>query len=140
MTNQNLNTILLEYKSDKWFRGLETEGGWADLILELHDKMLDLDLNYKISQVKEKFGLLRFYFTTDKDNTIRKKMNDLAYEYKQKSSKICEYCGGEGKCASFGNWLKTSCESCLVEFAEANPRHKCVFLAERPVVHEVLKK
>lgn len=36
---------------------------WIDLLIELHEKLVELDPDYTIFQVKNKFGGLRFYFT-----------------------------------------------------------------------------
>lgn len=34
---------------------------WIPAILELHEKILKVEPNYRIAQVKEKFGFLEFY-------------------------------------------------------------------------------
>jgi hypothetical protein len=87
-----------------------TGPGWQNLIKELDEKMSELDPNYTIEQIKEKFGGLRYYFYSDSDNAD--KMYDLEDEYEEKSFKICEYCGSDYNVATEGGWLKTFCKEC----------------------------
>jgi hypothetical protein len=137
MTVQYLNKILEPYWQKGWDGSCRFDNGWADLVLELHDKITQMDPDYKILQAKEKFGLLRFYYETTLD-TYDKEINDLVSEYQYKSGKICEYCGGEGRSASFGRWYKTCCEDCLVEYKNENPSKDCKFVPElkKPIILE----
>jgi len=63
------------------------------------------DTGFAVSQVKEKYGTLRFYCTGN--NTI--------FQYTQwaeyLSSVICEECGKPGKLRE-GGWLRTLCDAC----------------------------
>lgn len=63
-----------------------------------------------VTQVKEKFGELRFYYSGGD-----KYIEGLSSYMHQASKKICEICGKEGKLYSSG-WLKTLC----VEHAKEN--------------------
>lgn len=38
---------------------------WADVLQEAHDKILEVDPNYNIIQIKNKFGGLRFYIDSE---------------------------------------------------------------------------
>lgn len=58
----------------------------------------------KASQVKEKFGSLRFYLTSGTDNMF--KYTDMAEELSQTT---CETCGKPGKLITKG-WFYTACE------------------------------
>jgi len=92
--------------------GFECDDGWFDLIWKLcEDIRTELKVNpmdFLVMQVKEKFGGLRFYpgFASDK-------IFDLIDEAEEKSYEICETCGKPGKITG-GNWVKTSCEKCLI--------------------------
>lgn len=66
------------------------------------------------SQVKEKFGGLRFYVYGASDKQYA--AIDFA-EYLSKS--ICEWCGGPGKQEVQG-WIVTLCESCKKSYDEGH--------------------
>jgi len=58
------------------------------------------------SQVKEKFGTLRFY-----GNNFTDEMDKLVDAAERKSAKTCEYCGKPGKQRN-GGWVRTLCNTC----------------------------
>jgi len=58
----------------------------------------------KASQIKEKFGTLRFYLTCGTD-----KMHEYASMAEEMSSNRCEQCGKYGKLRGNG-WLYTACD------------------------------
>lgn len=65
---------------------------WAGIIEQIHNKLLNLDPNYRTVQIKEKFGGLRFYFATDNIENAQE-MHDFVNEKEAESYKICIYCG-----------------------------------------------
>jgi len=90
--------------------------GWTDLIIECHRKLIILDPEYRILQIKEKFGSLRYYFDTDVKEPAVKEAMYRYVKYAENSSKIvCEKCGGasEIKRTKTG-WLKAYCNECSV--------------------------
>lgn len=97
--------------------------GWFDLIYDLSKKLEFLILllpdeqrkEMKASQVKEKFGGLRFYMTYYNED-----MAKLIREAENKSYHICEECGKPGQLVKAG-WYYTSCKDC------AKPEHKNQF-------------
>lgn len=66
----------------------------------------------KASQVKEKFGGLRFYM-----NCATKEMSDLIQKAEALSYKTCEVCGEPGNLDGKG-WAKVKCESCNLKNAK----------------------
>lgn len=56
------------------------------------------------SQIKEKFGTLRFYLTSGTEE-----MWKIVHEAENKSCKICEECGAPGKRRG-GGWILTLCD------------------------------
>lgn len=56
------------------------------------------------TQVKEKFGTLRFYHNGGDDM-----IDGMVYMAEEMSSRTCEVCGNPGKTSGSG-WLKTTCE------------------------------
>lgn len=79
--------------------------GWLDIIIELDAKIAETNPDYKIDQIKEKFGDLRFY-----TNEIDEAGYDAITEAEHKSAVTCELCGAEGQSSSRGGWIVTRCE------------------------------
>lgn len=88
--------------------------GWFDLIYELSEKVVkhveENGLDPKVTQVKEKFGGLRFY-VEDGDEHIER----LNEEYELLSFKICETCGNSAKTHNQSGWNFTRCDQCFRE-------------------------
>jgi len=123
MIHSNLKHILKPHWKEGWAQELRIENGWCDLVLQLHDKILNINPDYKIIQIKEKFGALRFYYEPQSEE-----IQNTVDQFEQISKTVCEYCGGLGKPAMFGRWCKTCCEDCLVEFKADNPTKDCRFV------------
>lgn len=68
----------------------------------------------RASQIKEKFGTLRFYMTHE--TTEMAAITDKA---ERQSSKTCEECGKPGKLRGHG-WYYTRCASCWKKEQKAN--------------------
>ena len=97
--------------------GFECGDGWYEIIRELSEKLYPLieksrqklfdefDFHPKASQVKEKFGELRFYMDCATDE-----MYDLINEYEDRSSKVCEICGKPGEIDYKEKWLACRCQ------------------------------
>jgi hypothetical protein len=93
--------------------GIECGDGWLRLIHNLC-KEIQAELvkdgkvkEFKVDQVKEKFGTLRFYYSGyDSD-----KISELVEDAEERSATICEVCGLPGKIIN-GGWLKVRCMVC----------------------------
>jgi hypothetical protein len=101
-----------------WFElldfGFECNYGWHGLIKELVQKILDWyeenhssdKYDFKILQVKEKYGTLRFYVGGTYEEVF-----DIIDEYEKKSASICEICGRPGKVQNVGKfWFMCVCD------------------------------
>lgn len=90
--------------------------GWSKLIDETHRKMLYLDPDYRVAQIKEKYGTLRYYFfaSEEVDGLVVSIMCDVEYEAEQRSTSICEQCGKFGRLRGTG-WFYTACDECADE-------------------------
>lgn len=86
--------------------------GWYDLVLELDRKLAEIDPDYGVVQVKEKFGGLRYYANSREISTEGDWLNDpfrvLIREAERKSYRTCERCGKPGLLRE-GSWLRTLC-------------------------------
>lgn len=83
--------------------------GWHSLLEELHEKLLEVDPDYEIGQVKEKFGGLRFYMESSSDEA-----RDINADYEAKSFRVCEECGREGQLHRRPphGFVQTLCKTC----------------------------
>jgi hypothetical protein len=93
----------------------ECELGWFSIISKLSAKIEKLiketqweeDMAPYASCVKEKYGTLRFYMSSETEE-----MSDLIEQASKESSVTCEYCGSQGKIRNNNNWFTTLCEEC----------------------------
>lgn len=114
MTDIYTFTKKMEAKHPKIFSGryggITVGEGWGAIIEKLADKIQAyLDTNplveqVKVTQVKEKFGTLRFYYDGG-DDAVYAMVRDAENE----SSRTCETCGDHGELRT-GGWLKTLCD------------------------------
>lgn len=103
--------------------GFECGDGWADLLVELCEKIqvrlnqLTPDVAKEIValQVKEKYGTLRFYLSCY-DEVI----DEFIREAERKSACTCEQCGNPGRVrGSF--WCYAACDEHVVSEEDLNP-------------------
>jgi hypothetical protein len=103
--------------------GFECSEGWYDIIRSAAEKlepiivkMIDdaikeknfeaLDYIPTTSQLKEKFGTLRWYLTSS-----TREMDEIVRKAEKESAKTCEQCGNKGKLRGTG-WYFTMCAKC----------------------------
>lgn len=92
--------------------GFECEDGWRfilDTLCSKIQKYLDDNSLPQVvaSQVKEKYGTLRFY-TEAHDDFVDKLIEDA----EDLSARTCELCGKDGELTG-NSWYKTRCNECL---------------------------
>ena len=95
--------------------GFDCGEGWHKIIWDLSEKIEkiinsmppDTEFLPAASQVKEKFGGLRFYmdFSTDEIEKEIKLAEKLSFE-------TCETCGEKGNIRNKNHWYYTSCDNC----------------------------
>lgn len=114
-------------KEKSWYKYARLPAAWAVKVPLVGDHLFNLiykTLNFiqpniynnaiyyfggppcRASQVKEKFGTLRFYMTSSSDE-----MEAIIREAERKSAVTCEECGKKGKLRGRG-WLYTACGPC----------------------------
>lgn len=89
--------------------------GWFGIILELTEDLEcmgardGLSAEVKASQIKEKFGGLRYYL----DGPVSDEMYERISAAEDRSFKTCEACGStDGVVTSGKGWLTSLCEKC----------------------------
>ena len=111
-------------KSTAMCWGFSCNDGWYRIIWDLSSRLEPLIQKFidenpatevypKASQVKEKFGGLRFYMTHANDE-----IRDLIGKTEALSYKTCEVCGQPGKERDSG-WIFTHCDDCHENWKEA---------------------
>ena len=113
--------------------------GWRPLIRGLDTNLRDLDPDYVIGQVKEKFGGLRYYLDAIVEEH-REEAYRLIHLAEALSILTCEDCGGPGEHCTIGKfWIKTLCPYCHRdrederEFDEANAKGELEFVEDNPL-------
>lgn len=77
----------------------------------VEDNLLD---DYRVTQIKEKFGQLRWY-----DNCGSEKLYRVIDKYESLSEHICIECGSKGKMQDLFGWISPYCDTC---YEKANKR------------------
>lgn len=91
--------------------------GWYELLDklmgDLEDRIAEFDENVilEVRQIKEKFGGLRFYADIECSAEMGEALASLIRDAEEKSYKICEVCGAEGKLRKERTWIRTLCDT-----------------------------
>ena len=96
--------------------GFECGDGWFQLIKNLSEELNKLGVTFKVAQVKEKFGTLRFYVSITDDNASDEQHNkiiDLINSAEARSASICEDCGKYGEIRTRNFRISTLCDECF---------------------------
>ena len=119
--------------------GDEVGEGWRLHVLNCHRQLKHLDPGYRIGQIKEKFGGLRYYF----DPSVA--FNDLTHDIMESVVKAaeyncsitCEVCGSYGSLRTNSGWYKTLCDEHAKEHraAPVNPYGVCAHTKSVGSVH-----
>ncbi|WP_206036654.1 hypothetical protein [Rhodococcus sp. BL-253-APC-6A1W] len=110
---EGLQQILLRIP-DGWGRYVRASKGWYPILVRLDEALTALDPDYRVYQVKEKLGCLRYYFGTDRDE-VQGAMNDLVAAAEAAAERTCEECGDTGtgvRLRSDHYRYQTLCEQC----------------------------
>jgi hypothetical protein len=107
-TREPFQALLVKYEISPRCAG-SVGPGWVPLVESLIQDLIAMGWDKRLAQVKEKFGLLRFYIsagTEEMRNRIGKAEGDSAL--------ICEDCGAAGTLQG-ENWVRTLCSSCMAK-------------------------
>ena len=90
-------------------RGCEFADGWYRLLERLCEELEPVaPLEFRFTQVKEKFGQMRVYTSGGNEETER-----LIEKALEESLRVCEVCGAtEGVTTEWKRWLRSLCPSC----------------------------
>lgn len=115
--NKDIQNVIDRMVNDKSLPG----PGWYDLIIKCNNRLSILDPEYKILQIKEKFGGLRYYYQTSTPYiSSLEAMKRYVSQAEEFSLKICELCGEPGTLINHNSVLKTRCVNCINEKEDKN--------------------
>lgn len=101
---------------DGWGRWVSVDAGWYPLMVATDRQLTRLDPRYRVHQIKEKFGTLRYYCQAsgdDPDPELLDAMDAITDAAERASATICERCGRPGILhRSRRGWVKTLCATC----------------------------
>jgi len=114
--------------------GMECDDGWYELLNDLLEKLDYLSKHSGVQvvadQIKEKFGTLRFYYSTiptsdlNIDPIVDEIISDVVSAAERRSAYICENTGKRGELCSRMGWLRTLSreEAKKDNYAPTNPQ------------------
>ena len=126
MKEELTNKLVKEYPEifgDTFY--FECIDGWYALLSGLCEEIMQYCKSYKreaptASQVKEKFGSLRFYVWHANDDVY-----DIIDKYELQSQYVCEQCGKPGKVQELGGWYSCVCDGHFIDWQKrVNERSK----------------
>jgi hypothetical protein len=101
------------YLSPGWYRLVD------QLCSDIEASLGDACAAFRIRQIKEKFGGLRFYYSlqgaNDLPTGVGNGVRDLVQKAEADSKTLCEQCGARSKLHDLEGWLVTLCEKHLAE-------------------------
>lgn len=99
-----MNELQLQIESLKnrfvqdWPKIVDVDEGWYQLVVDCDKELSQIDPDYQIYQIKEKFGTLRYYHKTSQpfEEKTYLKMTSIVSKYESLSSCTCEATGLPG--------------------------------------------
>ncbi len=96
------------------FVGFECPMGWLDLAHDLHTRLTE-NPDYRVVQVKEKFGGLRFY-----TEGLTHAEREMVYAVEAESFRVCADCGSRNAVSLRDRgWLASLCDACYGHYSTA---------------------
>lgn len=102
----------------RWGRHIHVDSGWYRLIADVDRQLSNLDPDYIVHQVKQKFGTLRYYCCPSGDEPSCSTLDafeSITEEAERVSALTCERCGGADSSLCHqanGLRVRTLCSSC----------------------------
>jgi len=79
--------------------------GWLQIVINVDKQLSAINPDYRIDQIKEKFGGLRFYFSGISYDEV----SEIIENAEQLSVHTCDICGEKGE-LRYGDWRVTRCD------------------------------
>jgi hypothetical protein len=117
--------VMFEKDNQKWLEEAKRYyPGWYRRIEELDKQLTYLFPDYKIGQIKEKFGTLRFYANIPSEDEMKKSIAySLMRATESASHWTCMECGNYGKSRD-SNWIRVLCDEHYQKVLDAKSEAK----------------
>lgn len=93
--------------------------GWSPILEEMHRALAEIDPDYALLQVKEKFGVLRIHAAFSPETTER--CHAVIRSAEARTSSVCECCGASGRLRDQRRRKLTLCDECDAREPEGRP-------------------
>lgn len=108
--------FILKYEDlltqDAWRGNCYVGKGWLPIVAKCFDRLIALNIpDFKVTQVKEKFGQLRIY-TTQLPLDHSREIDDILQRCEAETAGTCENCGAVHSEIRGKVWLKNYCDAC----------------------------
>ena len=112
--------------------------GWKSIANKADAMLKFIDPNYKIDQIKEKFGELRFYMHSDVEDEVKHDILRAITNYAENRSRhTCMECGKFGQLRDDHYWIVTLCDECNVKRNEDIARRNEALAEMRKISDEL---
>jgi hypothetical protein len=105
--SEEFDQILMRFV-DGYDDYISVGAGWGGLVKECHDTLVAFDPNYRIYQIKQKFGGLRYYVKPSIDALVYRTSAIIA-PFEKRSYMVCEVCGADGNLRVKNRHYQTLC-------------------------------
>jgi hypothetical protein len=96
--------------------------GWVPILARLATDLSAMGWDGSVSQIKEKFGSLRFYANAvGVPDELHEAFSERIIKAELESQTTCETCGEAGTLRA-GGWYKTLCDVCRTEKGNLNSK------------------
>ena len=90
-----------------YWKSIDVDEGWYQLVIDCDKELTQIDPNYQIAQIKQKFGGLRYYFQSSSSNAYNA-MEEVVRKYETIAAVTCESTGEAGVLMrSKSGWYRT---------------------------------
>ncbi|SKU22766.1 hypothetical protein [Mycobacteroides abscessus] len=98
----------------RWGREISHGPGWYPIVVACHEQLVAIDPDYVVHQVKQKYGTLNYYCTSDAELTPEQweAFDAITDQAARVSAVTCELCGDPGEMCERREWFKTLCVPC----------------------------
>ena len=86
--------------------------GWMPLVFDAHKHLSEIDNNYVVYQIKEKFGGLRYYAEPIEEKNIQLFVSVIG-DAEARSLSICEICSNPAQTRKTNYTYRTLCDICV---------------------------
>lgn len=97
-----------------WPASVDCDAGWHPILVSLDKAMAEIDPDYTLEQVKEKFGGLRYYYQPSRED-LREQLDDLVRMAESACADTCEVTGQPGYLMHKAGQYKTLSAYYIVE-------------------------